>query len=61
MRSSLPEIHPIGESAFTPASRVTEGGNHTKVRIGKRVTMVPRHREVSEGTARGIIKSMEEK
>lgn len=39
---------------------VVEGGSHTKVRIGQTVTMVPRHREISEGTARGIIKKMEE-
>ena len=39
---------------------VTEGANHTKVRIDQKMTMVPRHREVSEGTARGIIRKMEE-
>ncbi|MBB6333657.1 hypothetical protein [Schaalia hyovaginalis] len=39
---------------------VVEGGSHTKVRIGQAITMVPRHREISEGTARGIIKKMEE-
>lgn len=39
---------------------VTEGGNHTKVRVGQKMTMIPRHREVSEGTARTILKSMGE-
>ncbi len=39
---------------------VTEGANHTKVRIDQKMTMVPRHREVSEGPARGIIRKMEE-
>ena len=35
---------------------VTEGGSHTKVRIGTQTLIVPRHREVMEFTARGIIK-----
>lgn len=39
---------------------VAEGTNHTRVRIGQKMTMVPRQREVSEGTARGIIRKMEE-
>lgn len=33
-----------------------EGGNHTKVRIGQRAFIVPRHRELQEFTARGILK-----
>ena len=35
---------------------VTEGGKHTKVVIGSRTTYVPRHREISELTARAIVK-----
>jgi mRNA interferase HicA len=35
---------------------VTEGGKHTKVVIGTRTTFVPRHREISELTARAIVK-----
>ena len=38
--------------------QVTEGGRHTKVRIGERQTTVPRHTEINEHTARGIIKHM---
>lgn len=37
---------------------VTEGGNHTKVSIGDRRTVVPRHGEVNEVTARAILKQM---
>lgn len=40
---------------------VEEGGSHTKVWIGHRMVTVPRHREISEFTARGIIRKMEEK
>jgi mRNA interferase HicA len=38
---------------------VIEGGNHTKVRIGNLSTIVPRHNEVNEFTARAILKDME--
>jgi hypothetical protein len=36
----------------------TEGGSHTKVAIGDRQTTVPRHNEISELTAKGILKYM---
>lgn len=36
-----------------------EGANHTKVRIGDRKSTVPRHNEVNELTAKGIIKHFE--
>jgi mRNA interferase HicA len=38
---------------------ITEGGSHTKVRIGNRQTVVPRHNEINEHTARSIIRHME--
>lgn len=38
-----------------------EVGGHTKVWIGRRMVTIPRHREISEFTARGIIRKMEEK
>lgn len=38
---------------------ITEGGSHTKVRIGNRSEMVPRHNEVNEMTARAIIAKLE--
>ncbi|MDR1118777.1 MAG: hypothetical protein LBL01_05720 [Bifidobacteriaceae bacterium] len=37
---------------------VTEGARHTKVRIGVRWDMVPRHREISEMTAKAIIRQL---
>ena len=37
---------------------VTEGANHTKVTIDDRATTVPRHNEINELTARGILKQM---
>ena len=34
----------------------TEGGNHTKVRIGDDTTFIPRHHEIREQLARDILK-----
>ena len=39
--------------------RLTEGGNHTKVSIGTRTEMVPRHNEINEMTAKAIIRQLE--
>lgn len=38
---------------------VTEGGSHTKVKIGDRQTIVARHSEINEMTAKGLLKFME--
>ncbi len=38
---------------------ISEGGNHTKVRISDRMEMVPRHNDVNEMTAKAIIRKME--
>lgn len=38
---------------------VTEGANHTKVKIGDRQNVVPRHREINEITAKKIIEHFE--
>ncbi|HKU36356.1 MAG TPA: type II toxin-antitoxin system HicA family toxin [Paenarthrobacter sp.] len=37
-----------------------EGGSHTVIRIGDRQTVVPRHSEINEITARKIIKQIGE-
>ena len=37
---------------------LTEGGNHTKVMIGTRTDVVPRHSEINEITAKAIIRKM---
>lgn len=36
----------------------TEGGSHTKVRIGDNTSVVPRHNEINEITAKAILKQM---
>jgi hypothetical protein len=40
------------------AAEWTEGGRHTKVRIGSRRSVIPRHREIPEGTARAILEQL---
>ena len=37
---------------------LTEGSRHTKVSIGHRRTVVPRHHEINELTAKAILKQM---
>lgn len=37
---------------------VKEGGSHTKVSFGGKQTVVPRHTEVNERTAKSILKQM---
>ncbi len=37
---------------------LTEGGSHTKVVMGNQRTVVPRHNEVNEMTAKAILKQM---
>lgn len=39
---------------------LTEGGNHTKVRIGATLLIVPRHKEINEITAKSIIRKAKE-
>lgn len=36
-----------------------EGGNHSKVTVGHLTTAVPRHAEINELTAKGILKYLE--
>ncbi|MBW3090396.1 hypothetical protein [Bifidobacterium miconisargentati] len=36
-----------------------EGGNHSKVTVGNAQTTVPRHGEINELTAKGILKYIE--
>lgn len=35
---------------------IVEGGSHTKVRIGDRIVVVPRHAEINELTARAVLR-----
>lgn len=39
---------------------VTEGGSHSKVWLGERFVIVPRHKEINELTARGILRDVRE-
>jgi hypothetical protein len=39
--------------------KYTEGGNHTKVQVGNKATVIPRHKEISELLAKKILKQLE--
>ncbi|RIJ76636.1 hypothetical protein D1871_11225 [Nakamurella silvestris] len=40
------------------AMHLEEGGSHTKVTVGTKNTVVPRHNEVNEITAKAILKQI---
>lgn len=51
----IKQINKLGkEKGIKP--EYTEGGKHTKVALGDRQTVIPRHTEINEYTARGILK-----
>ncbi|KON72616.1 hypothetical protein M768_14000 [Cellulosimicrobium cellulans F16] len=54
-------IKRIGKTAKAQGAEAifTEGGSHTKVRLGDRQTVIPRHNEINEHTARAILKHLE--
>ena len=37
---------------------ITEGGSHTKITVGDRTTVLPRHNEVNELTTKAIYKQI---
>jgi len=37
---------------------IVEGVNHTRIRVGDRATVVPRHNEINEITAKHILKQI---
>jgi hypothetical protein len=39
---------------------ITEGGSHSKVFVGDRFVMVPRHREINERLAQAILRDARE-
>ncbi|WP_221933780.1 hypothetical protein [Aeromicrobium piscarium] len=41
------------------AMQILEGAKHTKVSIGQRQAVVPRHTDINELTARAILRQME--
>lgn len=56
-KALLREIDEFARSHGVVA-QVTEGGSHTKVRVGENVTTVPRHNEIGENLAKAIRKQI---
>ena len=57
-RDLIKRISKIAKDAGV-AVEYTEGGSHTKVRMGDKQTTIPRHNEINEHTARGILRYLE--
>jgi len=54
-------IKRINESAKNQGLEAvwTEGSNHTKVKVGSKTTVIPRHREIKEPLAKQIISDID--
>ncbi|MFE9206597.1 type II toxin-antitoxin system HicA family toxin [Micromonospora sp. NPDC007230] len=54
-------ISKIGKAAAdagTTFEKVREGGSHTIYRYGSQNVVIPRHKEINENTARGILRTL---
>ncbi|OMQ14498.1 hypothetical protein A7K94_0216200 [Modestobacter sp. VKM Ac-2676] len=56
-RGLLKRLHELANARGLTMETV-EGASHTKVRIGDLQTVVPRHAEINEITAKAILKQM---
>jgi mRNA interferase HicA len=59
-RDVIKRLRAIAKVASTDLEFVREGSNHEVWAIGGERLVIPRHREINEHTARGIIKRAEE-
>ena len=54
------QLRRIAKAKGLDMETVREGGKHTIVRVGDTQLTIPRHSEINENTARGIIGDAEE-
>jgi predicted RNA binding protein YcfA (HicA-like mRNA interferase family) len=59
-RELLKDLMKIAEDKGATLEFVRHGGSHDVYRIRERMLVLPRHREIKEGTARSIIRQAEE-
>ena len=59
-RDLIKRLRSIAVAAETDIEFIREGANHEVWAIGGIRLVIPRHREINEHTARGIIKQAEE-
>jgi mRNA interferase HicA len=59
-RDLIKRLRAIAKAANTDLELVREGANHEVWTIGDERLVIPRHREINEYTAEGIIKKAEE-
>ncbi|HYJ33853.1 MAG TPA: hypothetical protein VE326_11590 [Candidatus Binatia bacterium] len=56
----LRKIRKAANTAGVAFGEVREGGDHSIFRCGSTSISVPRHREINEFTARGILRDLED-
>lgn len=54
----IAKISKAAANAGTRFDRVREGGNHTIYRYGAQNVAIPRHKEINELTAKGILRDL---
>jgi mRNA interferase HicA len=59
-RDLIKQLRATAKAADTDLEFVREGANHEVWTIGGERLVIPRHREINEHTARGIIKKAKE-
>ncbi len=59
-RDLIRQLREIAKAADTELGFIREGANHEIWTIGGQRLVIPRHREINERTAQGIIKKAKE-
>lgn len=60
-RADLPrEVTEAASTSGVAFALVREGGSHSIFRCGSQHIVVPRHREINEHTARGIMRDLDD-
>jgi mRNA interferase HicA len=59
-RDLIKQLRAIAKAGDTDLEFIREGANHEVWSIGDKRLVIPRHREINEHTAKGIIKRAEE-
>ena len=59
-RALIKQLRPIPREAGVESLFIHQGGNHEIWRISNRLLVIPRHRDINERTAEGIVRRVEE-
>ena len=59
-RALIKQLRLIAKEAGVELLFIRQGGNHEIWRISNRLLVIPRHRDINERTAEGIVRRVEE-